>query len=426
MDSAAQASRRGSGWGRRLGERSCCVRPNDCAPAPSGSPPSSPARWGRSSSRRGPRWRAPSTISRYYPSFARTLNGDEVAGPPVRRDAPTRVGAPRRRGRDHSVELPGGHGHPEARAGAARREYRRAQAVEQHPPLVPAHRGGPPGRGSPARRCERGPRPGGQLGPALLAHPACSTVTLTGSTASGIEVLRLAAPRVVKCLLELGGKAPVLVAADADLDWAARATVWARFWNAGQACIAAEKCFVEALIAARFLAKVAALVRAIRTGGRAGRPGSTWVRWTRPQRGTPSPARSTRRSTTGRSGSSGPRSPGRGALQGRVLLAHPAPERRLCEPGGDRGGLRSGPSGARVRRLVGSDPASERQPVRALLLRFHARPRPGRAGDPRPAVRGDLREPGRAGEPPGIPRRIPARAASAARERSGGSATTFS
>ena len=110
------------------------------------------------------------------------------------------------------------------------------------------------------------PGPGAELGPALLAHPACSTVTLTGSTASGVQVLRLAAPRVVKCLLELGGKAPVLVAADADLDWAARATVWARFWNAGQACIAAEKCYVQAPVAKQFIQKVVALTRAIRVG----------------------------------------------------------------------------------------------------------------------------------------------------------------
>ncbi len=52
------------------------------------------------------------------------------------------------------------------------------------------------------------PGSGGELGPALVAHPACSTITLTGSTASGVEVAQLAAPRMAKCLLELGGKAP--------------------------------------------------------------------------------------------------------------------------------------------------------------------------------------------------------------------------
>ena len=110
------------------------------------------------------------------------------------------------------------------------------------------------------------PGSGGALGGALVGHPACSTVTLTGSTAVGVEVAREAAPGMAKCLLELGGKAPVLVAEDADLDWAARATVWARFWNAGQACIAAEKCYVHESVAPRFLEKVAALTAALRVG----------------------------------------------------------------------------------------------------------------------------------------------------------------
>ncbi len=108
--------------------------------------------------------------------------------------------------------------------------------------------------------------PGAKIGPALIQHPACSTVTLTGSTSSGIEVLRLAAPGVVKCLLELGGKAPVLIDKNVDIDWAARATVWARYWNAGQACIAAERCYVDRAVAEPFRAKVAALVGKLRVG----------------------------------------------------------------------------------------------------------------------------------------------------------------
>jgi acyl-CoA reductase-like NAD-dependent aldehyde dehydrogenase len=110
------------------------------------------------------------------------------------------------------------------------------------------------------------PGPGSTMGPALIGHPACSTVTLTGSTASGVEVLRLAAPRIVKCLLELGGKAPVLVHRDADLDWAARAIVWSRFWNAGQACIASERAYVDRTVADPLLDRLTALVRRLRVG----------------------------------------------------------------------------------------------------------------------------------------------------------------
>jgi acyl-CoA reductase-like NAD-dependent aldehyde dehydrogenase len=108
--------------------------------------------------------------------------------------------------------------------------------------------------------------PGSVVGPALVQHPDCATVTLTGSTESGVEVLRMAAPRVTKCLLELGGKAPVLVAADADLDWAARSTVFARFWNSGQACIAAERVLVDDRVAEAYVRKVTALARALRLG----------------------------------------------------------------------------------------------------------------------------------------------------------------
>jgi acyl-CoA reductase-like NAD-dependent aldehyde dehydrogenase len=107
---------------------------------------------------------------------------------------------------------------------------------------------------------------GGSVGPALIGDRRCSTVTLTGSTESGIEILKLAAPGVVKCLLELGGKAPAIVEPDADLDWAARAIVWARFWNAGQACIAAERCYVHVDVVDRFLTKVARLVNDLRVG----------------------------------------------------------------------------------------------------------------------------------------------------------------
>jgi acyl-CoA reductase-like NAD-dependent aldehyde dehydrogenase len=108
--------------------------------------------------------------------------------------------------------------------------------------------------------------PGGETGKALIQHPRCSTVTLTGSTQSGIEVLKLAAPGVVKCLLELGGKAPVIVDRDADLEWAARATVWARFWNAGQACIAAERAYVHERVEEEFLRKLETRVKALRVG----------------------------------------------------------------------------------------------------------------------------------------------------------------
>ena len=202
----------------------------------------------------------------YYPAFARTLSGDEVAGLPVGQS-------------QRLIWLPRG-----VVVAITPWNFPAATVTRK---IAPALVGGntmvlKPSSATPLSSLllaetlrDAGlppgvlnvlPGPGSELGPALLRHPACSTVTLTGSTESGIEVLKLAAPHVVKCLLELGGKAPVLVWKDADLDWAARATVWARYWNAGQACIAVERAYVETSIADRFTAKVAALASALRVG----------------------------------------------------------------------------------------------------------------------------------------------------------------
>ena len=202
----------------------------------------------------------------YYPAFARTLTGDEVSGLPTGETM-------------RLIWLPRG-----VTVGITPWNFPAATVTRK---IAPALVGGntmvlKPSSNTPLSSLLLGevlrdaglppgvlnvvPGPGAEMGPALIGHRACSTVTLTGSTASGVEVLHLAAPGVVKCLLELGGKAPVLVHRDADLDWAARATVWSRFWNAGQACIAAERCYVDRAVADAFVGKVAALVRALRVG----------------------------------------------------------------------------------------------------------------------------------------------------------------
>jgi acyl-CoA reductase-like NAD-dependent aldehyde dehydrogenase len=108
--------------------------------------------------------------------------------------------------------------------------------------------------------------PGAELGKALVQHPATQTVTLTGSTESGQKVMGYASQHMVKVLLELGGKAPVIVAKDADLSYAAKATAYARFWNAGQSCIAAERTYVEEEVASKFTEKLAQVTRSLRVG----------------------------------------------------------------------------------------------------------------------------------------------------------------
>jgi betaine-aldehyde dehydrogenase len=90
--------------------------------------------------------------------------------------------------------------------------------------------------------------PGGSTGAALAAHPGVGKIAFTGETTTGQEIMRLASTTIKKVSLELGGKSPNIVFADADLErWAAEAP-YAVFDNAGQDCCARSRIFVEASI----------------------------------------------------------------------------------------------------------------------------------------------------------------------------------
>ena len=90
--------------------------------------------------------------------------------------------------------------------------------------------------------------PGGSAGAALAAHPGVGKIAFTGETTTGQEIMRLAASNIKKVSLELGGKSPNIVFADADLErWAAEAP-YAVFDNAGQDCCARSRIFVEASV----------------------------------------------------------------------------------------------------------------------------------------------------------------------------------
>ncbi|HMJ81251.1 MAG TPA: aldehyde dehydrogenase family protein [Candidatus Dormibacteraeota bacterium] len=87
--------------------------------------------------------------------------------------------------------------------------------------------------------------PGGSAGAALAGHPGVGKVAFTGETTTGQEIMRLAAGNVKKVSLELGGKSPNIVFADADLERFARESPYAVFDNAGQDCCARSRIFVE-------------------------------------------------------------------------------------------------------------------------------------------------------------------------------------
>jgi len=90
--------------------------------------------------------------------------------------------------------------------------------------------------------------PGGSAGAALAGHSGIGKVAFTGETTTGQEIMRLAANNVKKVSLELGGKSPNIVFADADLErWAAESP-YSVFDNAGQDCCARSRIFVEASV----------------------------------------------------------------------------------------------------------------------------------------------------------------------------------
>ena len=87
--------------------------------------------------------------------------------------------------------------------------------------------------------------PGGTAGAAIAGHPGVGKVAFTGETTTGQEIMRLAAGNVKKVSLELGGKSPNIVFADADLERFARESPYSVFDNCGQDCCARSRILVE-------------------------------------------------------------------------------------------------------------------------------------------------------------------------------------
>ncbi|MGH8138104.1 MAG: aldehyde dehydrogenase [Steroidobacteraceae bacterium] len=101
---------------------------------------------------------------------------------------------------------------------------------------------------------------------ALISHPAVKRINFTGSTRVGRIIAMLGARHLKPVLLELGGKAPLVVLDDADLDAAVDATVFGAFANSGQICMSTERVIVDEKVADQFAAKLAKRVAALPTG----------------------------------------------------------------------------------------------------------------------------------------------------------------
>jgi acyl-CoA reductase-like NAD-dependent aldehyde dehydrogenase len=110
------------------------------------------------------------------------------------------------------------------------------------------------------------PGAGAVVGERLVTHPAIRKVSFTGGTETGRDIARKAAEKLMPISLELGGKSPTIVFADADLDVACAGVMFGVFSSTGQSCIAGSRLFVEKSIYDVFVAKLVSATEKLRIG----------------------------------------------------------------------------------------------------------------------------------------------------------------
>jgi betaine-aldehyde dehydrogenase len=107
---------------------------------------------------------------------------------------------------------------------------------------------------------------GNDIGDTLVGHPKVRIVSITGDTATGKRVAKIAADTVKRLHLELGGKAPIIVFDDADIELAAETLRAAGYWNSGQDCTAATRVIAGPKVYEDFISALADQVRTIKWG----------------------------------------------------------------------------------------------------------------------------------------------------------------
>jgi acyl-CoA reductase-like NAD-dependent aldehyde dehydrogenase len=120
--------------------------------------------------------------------------------------------------------------------------------------------------GFPAGSINVVPADGPTVGAYLVSHPGVDKVAFTGSTETGGEIMRLASDGIKRVTLELGGKSPNLVFADADLASAIPSAIWSIYYSAGQSCEARSRVLVEKSLYDEFVSEFSAKAAAIRVG----------------------------------------------------------------------------------------------------------------------------------------------------------------
>ena len=120
--------------------------------------------------------------------------------------------------------------------------------------------------GFPAGAINIVPAEGSTTGSYLVKHPGVDKVAFTGSTRTGSEIMRLCSEPIKRLTLELGGKSPAIVFADANLDDAIPSSVWSIYYAAGQSCEARSRVLVEASIYDDFVARFADATKSLKVG----------------------------------------------------------------------------------------------------------------------------------------------------------------
>ncbi|MFH8930267.1 aldehyde dehydrogenase [Streptomyces pristinaespiralis] len=110
------------------------------------------------------------------------------------------------------------------------------------------------------------PGSGRLVGDAIVRHPLVARIGFTGGTATGRSIAAVAAQKLIPASLELGGKSPTIVRADADVEQALAGVMFGIFSSSGQSCIAGSRLFVARDIHDRFVGELVQRVRALRVG----------------------------------------------------------------------------------------------------------------------------------------------------------------
>lgn len=100
----------------------------------------------------------------------------------------------------------------------------------------------------------------------MITNPDFQTIMFTGSVSTGKRIMELASQNLTNIVLELGGKDPMIILKDADLERASRGAVWAAFMNCGQSCASVERVYVASEIADEFISRVLTITKKLNVG----------------------------------------------------------------------------------------------------------------------------------------------------------------